>query len=56
MKKVLLIIISIFILSGCIKEEPVNVKYIRSFDKYKNLYRDNIESVKKIRYTEGGDQ
>lgn len=56
MKKILLIIMCLFIFTGCIKEEPVNIKYIKSFDKYKNLYRDNIKSIKKVRYTEGGDQ
>ena len=52
MKKILLIIFSLFIIVGCKNIEP---KYLNEFDEYKNLNRNNILNIEKIRFTEAGD-
>ena len=64
MKKKLLIVLVLLLsitLIGCKKEEPkedepkVVEKYIMELDNYKDLILDDVISIEKVKYTEGGD-
>ena len=63
MKKLLicLFIMTLFFITGCKKDEPeieepkVEEKYIMDLDVYEDLVLDDVVSIEKIRFTEGGD-